>query len=439
MLPQELYDIYDPEKYSIDLGGSCVGHVGGSDDWVEYDEIRIMPPFDNNENPVIWDNTRPWAAIQDNINLGKRATVNIDQYITRTEHWFPGETKYKQQVDDICVGILERAEGTEFDILELVDLTVDNEMLKDHHHPTVDSYLQHVRWAREASKPYGFKLSGGGEEFAMIERRVAEGDKNLTEEMCKLYVEGIIQKVAIHIQGSCQSDESRKRWTEFVKVFQERFQVYDWIDTESNYVDPRNRFYSDWIPQIKMALDLRCDAAGFVFVDYKHLGSPYGPDYTWLALMVEGNLRVPQSIWDDFIDLAAKYKSERKLKGGKDGMVLQTLYDKEYEEVEGKRYGPYKTSGYLVEWAHMMLKNIVDNTNLPFWDGEISNIYSGSFKEAVKDFQTLLKNAGYPNIDIDGKWGRKMYGWAVEVLIDQDSEKGLSMDRILHKWSAPRK
>jgi len=436
---QQLFDLYNPDKFDIDIGGSCVGHVGGSDSAVEYDEIRIMPPFDNNENPVVWDNDRPWSAVQDNIDQGKRATVNIDQYISGTEHWLPSKKVFQKHVDDICVGIFERAEGTEYDILDLIDLTSDNECIKPGNHPSVDSYIKYVRYASQITKGYGFKLSAGGEEFRMIERRVAEGDKNLTEEMCKLHNEGIIQKVAIHIQGSCMSDWERARWTKFVLTFQERFQVYDWIDTESNYGNPQNNFYTDWVPQIKMALDLKCDAAGFVFVDYKYLGSPYGSDYTWLALKEKGELRVPDAVWDDFVELAARYKSKRTLKGASDGMILQTLYNVEYEKVGEIKYGPYKISGYLVEWAKMMLKKIKDNENLPFWEDEIDNIYDSSFVEAVKCFQRYLDGKGYPNIVADGKWGRKMYGWATEILIEQDSANGLTMDRILHKWGSPRK
>jgi len=86
-----------------------------------------------------------------------------------------------------------------------------------------------------------------------------------------------------------------------------------------------------------------------------------------------------------------------------------------------------------------MLKRIKDNENLPFWEDEIDNIYDSSFVEAVKCFQRYLDGKGYPNIVADGKWGRKMYGWATEILIEQDSANGLTMDRILHKWGSPRK
>ena len=433
----QLFDIYDPDKFDIDLGGSCVGHTGGSDDEMEYDEIRIMPLSDNNGNPTMWDNILPWRAVQRNIDLGKRATVNIDQYVSHGVHWLPSKKVFQKQVDDICTGILERARTSEYDILDLADLTSDNEPIKDGNHPSVDSYIKYIRYASEITKGYGFKLSAGGEEFRMIERRVAEGDKNVTEEMCILYMEGILQKIAIHIQGSCQTACERARWTEFVLTFQERFQIYDWIDTESNYVDPLDRFYSDWIPQIKMALDLKCDAAGFVFIDYEYKGT--GTDYTRLALKKKGERRVPVAVWDDWMELVTRYKGKRKMKGAVDGMILQTLYDKEYEEINGKKYGPYRTYGYLVEWTQMILKRSQDAENLPLYSGEITGVYDEETKQAVKDLQVLLDGAGYANIDIDGKWGRKMYGWAVEVLIGQNPEQGLELDRILHKWAAPIK
>jgi len=87
----------------------------------------------------------------------------------------------------------------------------------------------------------------------------------------------------------------------------------------------------------------------------------------------------------------------------------------------------------------MMLRRIKDNEGLSFWEDEVDNIYDPSFVEAVKCFQRYLDQEGFPNIVVDGKWGRKMYGWATEILIEQDSANGLTMDRILHKWGSPRK
>lgn len=439
---QELYDIYDPDIYKVDIGGSCVGHVGGSKPEMEYDEIRIMPEKDNNGNPTVWDNTRPWTAIEENIELAKTFSVNVDQYISQNDHWFPDEITYKKHVDKICTDILKKGELSPYDILDLCDITVDNEPLKDGNHRYVDSYLKYVNWCSEAVKPYRFRISAGNEEFNEIESSVAQGDKNLTEECCQLVLDGVLTDIGLHIQGSCQSDETRKRWTEWVQVYQNRFKLYDtWLCTEANYVNPANRFYSDWVTQLKMALDLKCKRMGYVFIDYKYMGSPYGSDYTWLAIHKEGVLRpeVNVQIWNDLKDLAKKYKSKRILKGAEDGMILQTLYDKEYEEIAGIKYGPYKTAGYLVEWAQMILKKIVDVDGIAFYDGEITGVYDIVTKEAVRTFQSYLATLGYPNIVLDGKWGRKMYGWAVEVLIGQNMVEGNSMDRILHKWASPLK
>jgi len=94
MQPQELFNIYDPAIYDLWTGGSCVGKVGGPKPEMKYEEIRILPKVND---PDI--NIRPWNYIQDSIDLGKKFTVNIDQFISPTVHWLPGEVDYKKFVD----------------------------------------------------------------------------------------------------------------------------------------------------------------------------------------------------------------------------------------------------------------------------------------------------------------------------------------------------
>ena len=311
MLPIELYTVHNSIDNKINIGGSCVGGIGGTNYDLSYNEIRILP----------FANTQPWYYIQNCIDRKIQFSVNVDQFISRTKHWFPDEWTYKEYVRVICVELLRRDPR----VISYCEITVDNEPLKDYAHPSVESYIKYIRWCSEIAKSYGFKLSAGNEEFNLAEHRViVNGWLNLYYEMGKLKQEEVIDRIAIHIQGACLTEEQRKRWTTFcldiVKTY--NFKLEDtFICTEAAYTDPRTTMYSHWIPDIKMALDLKCSAIGFVFVDYDTRYNEYGTDYSWLAIFKNGQLRTTEQVWKDFREISIRYR-----KVSDDEMDLKPVY-----------------------------------------------------------------------------------------------------------------
>jgi len=333
MNKEQLYSAHNPDNIKINIGGSCVGGIGSTNWDMTYNEIRILP-----DKPL-----NSWHFIQESINRKKQFTVNIDQYISRTSHWLPDEATYKNHVNHICNELLKR----DSNVINYCDITVDNEPLKNNYHPNTDSYIKYVKWCSQVAKSYLFKVSAGNEEFNLAEHRViVNGWKNLYYEMGLLKELGIIDRIAIHIQGACLTDELRKRWTQFcfgiVNAY--KFKLENtFICTEAAYTDPKNTMYSHWIPKIKMALDLKCSAIGFVFIDYDSKYNEYNTDYSWLAIFKDKQLRVSQQAWNDFRDIAIKYKrieieefDDMKLKvlkpGSKGNQVLfiQEIMSQEY-------------------------------------------------------------------------------------------------------------
>jgi peptidoglycan hydrolase-like protein with peptidoglycan-binding domain len=312
---QELFAIHNPNNIKINSGGSCVGGIGGTNWDLSYNEIRVLP----------FGNTQPWYYIQESINRKIQMSVNVDQYITRTNHWLPSELEYKKHVDSICVELLNR----DSKIIHYCDITVDNEPLKDNYHPSTDSYIKYVKWCSQVAKSYGFKVSAGNEEFNLAEHRViVNGWKNLYYEMGLLKQQGIIDRISIHIQGACLTEELRKRWTQFCLdiVNTYKFKLEDtFICTEAAYTDPKTTMYSHWIPMFKMALDLRCSAIGFVFVDYDTSFNDYTTDYSWLAIFKNGQLRTTQAVWNDFREISLKYARSITFDKEED-MLLERFY-----------------------------------------------------------------------------------------------------------------
>lgn len=294
---QELYSYYNPDIYKIDIGGSCVGKYGATNWDLAYNEIRILP----------FAETKAWDYIAESIKRNIRATVNIDQYITRDTHWLPGKNTYQRHVDDICRKLINTGGLL---VNRIIDLTIDNEPLKDNYQPNVATYINYVKWAAEIAHRHGFKISGGNEEFKLVAKRVSQGQPDLYAEMFKLCQQGIIDYVAVHIQGSCLTESDRAKWTGYINDLKAKYQVNSIICTEANYSNPKDSFYGVWVPQIKMALDIGSETIGFVFVDVDTKSPVYKTDYSWLSMFVDGNLRVDKSIWLDFRELAINYKTE---------------------------------------------------------------------------------------------------------------------------------
>ena len=385
---QELFQIYNPALIKINSGSSCIGGIGGTNWDLTYNEIRILP----------FANTQPWYYIQQCIDRKTQFSVNIDQYISRTQHWLPDEQVYKDYVRVICLELLRR----DPEVIYYCDITVDNEPLKDNYHPSTDSYIKYVKWCSQVAKSYGFKVSAGNEELNLAEHRViVNGWKNLYYEMGSLKQQGIIDRIALHIQGACLTESLRSRWTQFcfeiVNAY--GFKLEDtFICTEAAYTDPKTTMYSHWIPMFKMALDLRCSAIGFVFIDYDTRYNEYGTDYSWLAIFKNGQLRTSNQAWMDFRELSIKYKREIEMEEYLRPPELQALYD---------AFG-FKTP-YNWQTPNLYTAGIKNPTGLVTWadidamtETQLKGLISGLKKISVlpADFPD------YPNIKYkaDGTW-----------------------------------
>jgi hypothetical protein len=387
MTPDELFNKFPPDKWWIWIGGSCVGVIGGTNWDLAYNEIRVLPEPWGAEG-----NKRSWGFIEESIRLRKRSSINVDQYITSKQHWLPDEVTYKNWVRTICGRILELGRQYDIDARLICEITVDNEPLKDNYHPSVESYIKYVRWCSQVAwLEFGFEVSAGNEEFLLVENRIALGWLDLYEEMVKLYHEGVIQKVAVHLQAS--------RWLYYCKTKETMYGKVRWICTEANYEDPKKTMYSDWIPLIAMALELECEAIGFVFIDYDNSLNPYGTDYSWLTLFDGGVLRVTQQQWLDFRKIAIAYNKE----------VIMPEYNRPIEQEEFYKAMGWDSKPYHVNTPSLPVVGNKDPNKYITWadfDAVMETLMKGIVK-GLKDNGSLPCDFPEPmdiKYNADGSW-----------------------------------
>jgi len=322
----DLYQIYNPSKYKINIGGSCIGADGiAGTNWdLTYNEIRFMPPVGKFDVPI--EDANAWQWVKGCIDRNIQFSLNPIQQISKDRYWLPGEPVYKQHIEDILVEILSYG-GSK--ATKLCSLTVDNEPAKDGHQPDLLTYEKYIRWASQVAKFLGFKVTAGNEEFNLVyHRKVVNGWPDLYERMCQLVIEEVLDGISVHIQASCATEEQRKRWTEYCLNLKNKYQIKNWICTEANYSNPERDFYNIWVPQVKMALDIGCEAIGFVFIDYYGIvGGSGTTDYSWLAMFKNGELQVDKKIWLDLRELAIRYRKEIELIEYLRPEELQAVYD----------------------------------------------------------------------------------------------------------------
>jgi hypothetical protein len=160
--------------------------------------------------------------------------------------------------------------------------------------------------------------------------------------------------------------------------------------------------YSDWLPDIAMAIEIGCEAIGFVFIVYFHANNPYGSNYSWLSIFVEGtspeNLRIDKQKWLDFREVAIKYKKEIKMDEYLRPNELQAVYD-----ALGLK------APYHYQTPNLFVVGEKDPNRLVTW-ADMDAVEEQRMKALIKGFKTVgalpATFPEWPNIkyDAEGKW-----------------------------------
>ena len=248
---------------------------------------------------------------------------------------------------------------------------------------------------------------------------------------------GRMEYLDIHIQNSCDTEANTAKYTNYAHNLAVTYHKrVDCTESNSTEWDVSTGDFNKLLMQLRYAEKIGCENFAIVFIN---LDTPAFPGYNgrWnkICFKINGVARAKTNLARLEIMSIAKAPKPNIIKETRDGMILETLFDKKFD---GNK-GPYRTSGYLVEWVQMILNLIKDIDDNPFYDGDVTGRYDILTKQAVIDFQSYLDTKGYPNIDTDGKTGRKLYGWAVEELMLIDLAEGRKFDRLLSKWASPYK